>query len=113
MHEIGIMQGTLDLAVRTARAASAGQILCVRVRVGAMTGIVPEALQFAFEALREGTIASGARLEVETVPARGWCDHCQAEFEAIDWLPQCPKCQRSCGALRGGLELEVSSVDVA
>jgi hydrogenase nickel incorporation protein HypA/HybF len=113
MHEIGIMQGTLDLAVQTAQAASAGQILCVRVRVGSMTGIVTEALQFAFEALREGTIASEARLEVETVPARCWCNHCQAEFEAADWLPQCPTCQNAGGQLRGGLELELTSVEVA
>src|SRR6476620_10856168 len=105
MHEIGIMQGTLDLAVQTATAAAASQILCVRLRVGAMTGLVPDALQFAFEALREGTIASEARLEVELVAGRAWCADCRVEFDAADWLQECPTCHRASAERRGGMEL--------
>ena len=112
MHEISIMQGTLDLALQTAQASAATRIHSLRLRIGAMTGIVPEALQFAFEVLREGTIAAGAQLEVETVPAKGWCPDCQLEFESRDWLQLCPKCQRPSPELRGGLELELASMEV-
>jgi hydrogenase nickel incorporation protein HypA/HybF len=112
MHEISIMQGTLDLALQTATASAASQILCLRLRVGAMTGVVPEALQFAFEALREGTIAGAARLEVETISASCWCAQCQMEFEAKDWLQDCPQCHRPSMELRRGLELELASIEV-
>ncbi len=112
MHEISIMQGTLDLALQTAKASDATRIEALRMRIGTMTGVVPEALQFAFEVLRENTIAADARLEVETVPATGWCPDCQAEFEVKGWLPSCPKCERAAVDLRGGLELELASIEV-
>jgi hydrogenase nickel incorporation protein HypA/HybF len=106
------MQGTLDLALETAKGSAATRIHSLRMRVGTMTGVVPEALQFAFEVLREGTIAAEARLDVETVPASGWCPECQAEFEVKEWLPACPKCARAAPDLRGGLELELASIEV-
>ncbi len=112
MHEISIMQGALDLALQTARASAAKQIVSLRLRVGAMTGVVPEALQFAFEALREGTIASEARLDIETVPLSCWCGDCQTEFESTDWRQECPKCGHPSGEMRRGLELELASMEV-
>jgi hydrogenase nickel incorporation protein HypA/HybF len=112
MHEIGIVQSVLDLALQTAQTAAARQILSVRVRVGALTGVVPDALQFAFEALREGTIAAEAQLEVETVAATCWCGACQAEFEPADWRQDCPRCHQLSSELRHGLELELASVEI-
>ena len=106
------MQGTLDLALDAARQAGATQIQTLRLRIGAMTGVVPDALQFAFEALREGTIAAGARLEIETISASCWCPTCKIEFESNDWLQQCPACQRPGAELRRGLELELASMEV-
>jgi hydrogenase nickel incorporation protein HypA/HybF len=112
MHEISIMQGTLDLALHTAKASDATRIDALRMRVGVMTGVVPEALQFAFEALREGTLAAEARLDVEFVPASCWCANCQMEFEVKGWLQECPTCHQTSGELRHGLELELASVEI-
>jgi hydrogenase nickel incorporation protein HypA/HybF len=112
VHEISIMQGTLDLALHTAQQSGATQIQALRLRVGAMTGVVPEALQFAFEALREGTIAAAARLDIQTISASYWCPSCQTEFESRDWLQECPHCRRPGAELRHGLELELASIDV-
>lgn len=113
MHEISIMQSTLDLACHTAQASAATRIHALRMRVGAMSGLVPEALQFAFETLREGTLAGGARLEIEMVPASCWCADCQSEFECVDWLQECPQCHRVSNELRHGLELELASVEIS
>ena len=51
------MQTTLDTAVRQARAAGATRIHTLRLRVGRLSGVVTDALEFAFEALRPGTPA--------------------------------------------------------
>ena len=51
MHELSIMEGALALALEQARQAGARKLHVIRLRVGAMSGVVPEALQFAFEAL--------------------------------------------------------------
>lgn len=113
MHEISIMQATLDLALATAKKSAAARIHSLRMRIGVMTGVVPEALQFAFEALREGTLAAEATLQIETIPAACWCPACQREFVAQDWLQECPQCHRSGGELRRGMELELASMEVS
>jgi hydrogenase nickel incorporation protein HypA/HybF len=113
MHELGIMQSTLEAALRQARAAGASRIHEVRLRVGRLSGVVPEALNFAFETLRAGTLAAEARLEIEAVPATLWCAGCQAEFESPEFLCDCPRCGRVSGELRRGRELEFVSMEVS
>jgi len=106
------MQSTLDLALESAKAAAASEIVSLRLKIGVMSGVVPESLQFAFEALREGTIAAGARLDVELVPVTCWCETCQAEFEAKELVYVCPRCSAMSRQLRHGLELELASLEV-
>jgi hydrogenase nickel incorporation protein HypA/HybF len=113
MHEISIAQSTLDLAVAAARESGATQIHELRLRVGVMTGIVPEALMFAFEAVREGTIAETASLKVEMVPVTCWCTNCQIEFSSREMIYECPQCHQFKAELRHGLELELASLEAS
>jgi len=113
MHEVGIIQSTLQLAEQSARASGATRIHRVRMRVGRMTGVVREALEYAFEVVREGTMAAQATLEVETVPVVCWCAHCAGEFAADDWLYVCPTCGGFSAELRRGLELELASLEIS
>ena len=112
MHEVGIIQNTLDLAVKSAQASGATQIHQLRLRVGAMTGVVPDALQFAFDVVRQGTMAADARLDVESVPATCWCAGCRTEFPSADLAYECPQCGQVSAELRRGLELELVSLEV-
>ncbi len=112
MHEISIMDSALNLALDQARAAGAKRVHLIRLRIGALSGVVPEALEFAFEALTPGTAAEGGRLVIEPVPARFWCRTCEREFEADDLLAECPQCHQPSRDLRGGRELELASLDV-
>ena len=68
MHEAGLMQTALELAEAHARAAGAVRIHRLCLRVGDLSGVVPEALEFAFQALSVGGPAEGAMLEIERVP---------------------------------------------
>jgi hydrogenase nickel incorporation protein HypA/HybF len=112
MHEVGIILNTLEAAEKAARAAGATRIHELRLRIGRMTGVVPEALVSAFEVVREGTMAAEARLSIETVPATCWCQRCGEEFVSEDLLSECPRCHDLSGELRRGLELELASLEV-
>jgi hydrogenase nickel incorporation protein HypA/HybF len=112
MHELSIMESALNLALEQTRRAGAKRIHVIRLRIGALTGVVPEALEFAFEALKPGTPAESGRLSIEAVPARFWCAACTREFEADDLLPECPDCHAPSAQVRAGRELEVASLDV-
>ena len=113
MHEVGIIQNALQMAVTQAQAAGAHRLHQLRLRVGVLSGVVPEALQFAFEVVSRGTIAEGGRLEVEAVPAACWCAGCQAEFVCEDLWYECPRCHQLSSDLRRGLELEVTSMEIS
>ena len=112
MHELSIMESALNLALGQARQNGAGRVLVLRLRIGALSGVVPDALQFAFEALTPGTPAEGATLIIDHVPARFWCETCRREFESPDMFAECPDCARPSGELRAGREMELTSMEI-
>ena len=111
MHEVSIMAEAVRIAVESAQAAGAQRIAGLRLRVGKLSGAVPEAMQFAWDVVRQGTIAESAWLEIESVGAACWCPTCQAEFECADWFVECPRCHNPSGELRRGRELEIAAVE--
>lgn len=112
MHEAGIVQSLLTLAEAKARAAGAERIGSIRIRVGRMTGVVPEALEQAFAILRTGTIAADAALDVEYVPGAFWCPACAGEFETPELIGACPTCGEPSADLRRGREMDLVSLEV-
>ncbi len=113
MHEVSLMHDTLLLAEERAKAAHAERIHCLRLRVGALSGVVPESLEFAFELLAKGTLAEGATLAVERVPIVCFCPTCDREFPAADLYCECPGCQQPSVDVRQGRELELTSLEVS
>lgn len=62
MHELSLMNNLLTDAIA---AANGAPLRALKVRVGPLSGVVIESLQFAFDALTPGTPAEGARLDIE------------------------------------------------
>jgi hydrogenase nickel incorporation protein HypA/HybF len=112
MHEVSIMSEAVRMAVEATKAAGANHVVGLRLRVGRLSGAVPDAMEFAWEVVRRGTIAENARLEIESVPAACWCAACQVEFECADFFDECPRCHNLSGELRRGRELEIASVEM-
>lgn len=114
MHEVAIMQSALELALEQAAAGQATKIHRIRMRIGVFSGVVPDALRFAFDVLTVGTPAEGAEFQVDVVPARSTCRQCGAGFEVKDLSSfQCPLCEGEPGGFEGGRELEVSEIEVS
>lgn len=113
MHEFSIMQSTLEAAAQKARAAGATQVHRLKVRVGRLSGVVPEALRFAFEGLKPGSLAAAAELEIEEVPVVCWCPDCATEFASADLNYECPRCHQLSGELRHGRELDLVSLEIS
>jgi hydrogenase nickel incorporation protein HypA/HybF len=112
MHELSIMEGALSMALDQAQRAGAVRVHVIRLRIGALSGVVPDALEFAFEALASGTLAEGAKLAIEQVPARFWCATCTREFQSDDMFAECPECHSLSGELRAGREMELASLEI-
>jgi len=113
MHEVSLMEEAVRVAVEAARESGGSRILKLRLRIGTMSGVVPEAMRFAFDVICRNTMAAGAALEIETVPATSWCAVCEREFPQADFLNECPTCHNLSGELRRGRELEIAAVEVS
>jgi hydrogenase nickel incorporation protein HypA/HybF len=110
MHEVGIMNDILDITVEAAREAGGSKISALRIRVGELSGVVPDALSFAFDVVASSTIASGATLTVETVEATCLCTVCGDERQGTS-AGSCPSCGGK-SIISHGYELLVSSIEV-
>ncbi|MFF8942071.1 hydrogenase maturation nickel metallochaperone HypA [Streptomyces sp. NPDC014864] len=112
MHELSIATAIVEQAGDLARADGTDAVAAVTVRVGELTGVVPDALAFAFEVARDGTALAAARLVVEQVPAHAYCAPCAREFPVgmppFFW---CPRCDRPSQELRRGRELEITGIE--
>ncbi len=108
-----MMQDTLAIALRRAAEEGAQRIHRLTMRIGPLSGVVPEALEFAFDVLAQGTIAEGASLEVERVPILCYCPTCRLEFQPEDLFCECPRCHDSRVEVHGGRELELASLEVS
>jgi hydrogenase nickel incorporation protein HypA/HybF len=112
MHEVGIMESTLAVVRREAEARQAAHVDRIVLRIGVLSGAEPESLRFAFEACSPGTIAEGAELAIESVPALAHCATCDRDFAAgRGFICCCPGCGNYSGDLRSGRELELASIE--
>ena len=112
MHEMGIISGVLDAVNASARDAGANAVCAVNLRIGVMTEAIADALEFAFEALSEGTLCEGADLAIEWVNPRSVCMECGNEFDHDRFHRTCPECGSYETVLVAGRELEISSIEV-
>lgn len=113
MHELSIAMSILEIVQSACVEAGHDRVEKVRVRIGRASGVMPDALLFAFECARSGTAAAGASLEIEEVPVGGHCRDCASDFTVDEkYVFQCPLCGGSSFKMGTGHELEVIDLEV-
>ncbi len=110
MHEVSIMMSILDLAIEEAGKNSAEKIQCISLDVGKKSGVVIDALEFAFEVVSKNSIAEGATLKIQSIPYKGECVACGHQFICDDFLV-CDRCGNF-GKIISGQELRIKSIEV-
>ncbi|MBI4559122.1 MAG: hydrogenase maturation nickel metallochaperone HypA [Candidatus Hydrogenedentes bacterium] len=110
MHEFSIAEAVLRSAIDVAEAHGRHPVKAVRVQIGRMRQIVPDALAFAYEALSADTMAAGSRLDCVEIPLQVRCRECQCVFEPDEVFWTCPGCSSLEGDVIAGEELILESV---
>ena len=77
-----------------------------------MCAVVPESMLFCFGLASEGTVADGARLDLDVRPGAAHCRSCGAEFELGDLILLCP-CGSAHVEVLTGRELKILSMEVS
>jgi hydrogenase nickel incorporation protein HypA/HybF len=110
MHEISLMENLLEIVGDTARREDGGRVTVIHMRIGEMSGVNIDALNFAFEVLSKGTLAEGSTLECERVPLEMQCSACGADSRPKDLVFRCPLCGATEIVLNSGRELEIDYI---
>lgn len=109
MHELSVAHAVVSTVV-DALPSPPPRVLGIRVRVGELSGIVPRALEFAYDVAAQGTPLADAALVIEVSPVVIDCPACGPQQLASTHDFRCPTCGTPCGAVIGGKELEILDV---
>ncbi len=89
------------------------QIIAIHLKLGALSGVVKEALQSSYEMACEDTPLQGSRLIIEEVPVLVFCPTCQAHRPVSSvQLFCCAECGTPTSEVVQGKELEVVALEI-
>ena len=112
MHELSIAMGIVDAALDESQRRGV-QVSAVHLRLGALSGVIKDALMFSYEVACQDTPLQGSRLIVVDVPVIVFCPHCLNERELPSvQLFACPECGAPTMDVRQGKELEVFALEI-
>ena len=112
MHELSIVASLFETLEEKAKDNRAKKIISVRLKVGALSGVVPELLKTAFDIYKKDTLADEAELVIEEVPLKVKCLKCGAEITKDDFVFICEECASSELKTLAGTELLLEKVEL-
>lgn len=112
MHELSIVASLFEILEEKAKEKKAKKILSVKLKVGALSGVIPEFLETAFNIYKEDTIAAESKLEIEEIPLKIRCQRCGTEIVKDDFVFFCEKCESRELKTLSGTELLLEKIEV-
>ena|ERR1700728_1770671 len=112
MHEMSIAESLVALIEEQGCSQGFSRVKLIRVKLGALGHVEPEALRFYFDAVSYGTIAEGADLDLETVAGEGWCAACGRNVAIAARYDICPLCGQGHVQMIAGDELRLAELEV-
>src|SRR5277367_1597434 len=108
MHELGITRNIVSIC---GERASGRRVSRVRVEIGRLSAVVPDAIRFCFDVVSRGSPLEGASLEIIEIPGVGRCRQCSASVELASRSFRCPGCRSLDVELISGDELSIKEME--
>lgn len=92
MHELTICENLIAMLAAERRKRGFHAVTRLRLEIGRLSCLDPEALRYAFDISVRDTFLHGATLEIERPGGRATCLDCGAAVEVDTRLDACPRC---------------------
>ena len=112
MHELAIARNILEIVRQSVPEEQAPDVKWVRIRVGRLSGVIPDSLDFCFSAILGDTNMRRAGLAIEQVPTVSRCKECGHQFQIDDMIFVCTTCKSTDLELVSGRELQVVEIEL-
>ncbi|MBN2320536.1 MAG: hydrogenase maturation nickel metallochaperone HypA [Acidobacteria bacterium] len=113
MHELGVARNILEIVQQSVPEDRFASVKWIRIRIGRLSGVVPDSLEFCFSALLSETKMQQAGLIMENEPIVSLCKDCGHQFTVEDFAFTCPSCNSANLELLSGRELEIVDIELA
>ena len=110
MHEMSLAEGILQIVEDTAAQQGFRRVTEVRLEIGALSGVEVDALSFCLDVVLKGSVADGARVELERLPGQGYCLDCGQTVLVNALYDPCPTCGSYHVQATGGTEMRVKDL---
>ena len=112
MHELSIAQSIVELAENVASKEKADSVKSIDIEIGALSGVVLDALEFAMEMTIKNTKLENTAINYLIITGKADCSECNVQFETDNLLALCPSCKKANFKIVDGKQLRIKSLVV-
>jgi len=112
MHEMSLTEGVLRVLEEQAVVQNFSRVKTLWLEIGELSTVDPESLRFCFEAIRAGTLAEQASMEIIRVPGQALCMDCCKQVHVAERYASCPECGGEKLQVCGGDEMRIKELEV-
>ena len=112
MHELPVTQNILDIAIKHGKNSNASRILQLNIVIGQLSSFIDDSIQFYWDLISKDTIAEGAAINIERIPAEFSCLDCSNQYTLSPGDLECPECGSSHVEILTGKEFYLDSIDI-
>jgi len=112
MHEMSLAESVREIVQDTARASGAQRVRAVRLEIGRLSQVEVDAMRFAFDVVRRGSVFEDATLEIVDTAGTAWCLRCSQTGVIERRGDPCPHCGSHQLQVTGGDRMRVLDIEV-
>ena len=114
MHELSIAMSIVEGASEEAVNRGAERVHAVHLKLGALSGVVKDALLFSYELACKDTPLEGSMLLIEEAPVVVYCATCDAK-KTLNSIQRfcCPSCGTLAPEVVSGKQLELVAIEIS
>jgi hydrogenase nickel incorporation protein HypA/HybF len=112
VHELSFAESIVDIIHQSVPKDELEDVRIVRLKIGVLSGVVADSLDFCFTAISAQTPLAQARLEIEQIPFAVLCNSCRKTFVNDIGYVVCPDCGGVETTVVSGRELQVTEIEL-
>lgn len=112
MHELAIADSIMKIVLDEISTKKLPAVQAIGLKIGVLSGILPDALEFGFDALKKDTLLENTKLEIEEIPLKGNCTSCSSDFLVDNLVFVCPECGSPSISIEQGQELDIAYLEI-
>jgi hydrogenase nickel incorporation protein HypA/HybF len=112
VHELSFAESIADIIRQSVPEDELEDVRIVRLKIGTLSGVVADSLDFCFTAISAQTPLAQARLEIEQIPFTVLCNSCRKTFVNDIGYVVCPDCGGVETTVVSGRELQVTEIEL-